>query len=195
MKNTLILAFIVFTASFSVAQDTNGNHNVNIEDFILSGTQLDHTADSLKVQEVSAPGDALYLEIGGPAVLSANYELSFKSRHRLRLGLGWNDMNIDIGNGDQEAVPYLLVHALYAYLFGRGPNYFELGGGLTYALIDFQNMEIPGDLKEGPLFYGAVLGYRRQMAERFLFRAGITAGFSQQGDFLPIPGLSFGYSW
>jgi len=151
--------------------------------------------DSGQVNDKIYPGPAAFIEIAGRGYFSLNYEFRLIRSHRLSLGLGWNDMEVNLSAEEHDTHPYLILCAQYAYLFGRGPSYFELGGGFSYAFLDMSEFSIPGDTYEEPFAITGVIGYRRQVPNGFLFRVGFTPGFSPPDDFFPLIGLSFGYSW
>jgi len=154
-------------------------------------------ADTVQQRDKNELGSAFFLELIGRGYMSLNFEYQLIPKNRLSFGLGWNDMEVNATKGG-DAYPFLLLHGLYTYIAGKGPSYFEIGLGATYAFFDIRNFEFHNEFAKGesPFSLNGVVGYRRQIKEGFLFRAGFTPLLQIPGfDFWPLIGLSFGYSW
>lgn len=182
MKN---LIFIILGFSLLPCLIHSQNNRMAVEDDII-------------LEDEGHYGPAVYIELAGRGYLSLNYEFPVLDKSRLSFGLAWNDMEVNIPDEMHESFPFLLATCMYSRLFSNEPSFFELGVGGTYAFLDLQHLEIPGDLyeNEDALGIGAFIGYRYQSPKGFLFRVGFMPSLSiPSSDFWPLGGLSFGYSW
>lgn len=120
----------------------------------------------------SKSGTAFFFELGGKPFYSINVDFQIKETNRLSIGT-------------QYAYKMLIPNLMYYYLQGEGNSKMEYGAGLSYLPIDSDKM--------GAFLIHGVLGYRYQKRKGFLFRAGFTP-IIFPGGFLPMIGISFGYS-
>lgn len=131
-------------------------------------------------------------------------------------GLGWAYSGSNDWFGEKQSFHLLSLSPEFNYLFGKKKSKFELGGGMTVALI-LGNVEYSEGDPLGPTspgyvvpdkihntflayyFFGTI-GYRLQPIRGFSMRVGISPTFGLGGDhsvdgFLILPYLGFGYSF
>jgi len=122
-----------------------------------------------------SPGAAFFIELGGKPFYSVNIDFQIMEMSRLSIGT-------------QYAYKIIIPNVMYYGLRGERNSKFEYGAGMSYLPID------TGKWDEGlPLLIHGVLGYRYQKKNGFIFRAGFTP-IIFSGGFLPMFGISFGYS-
>lgn len=129
---------------------------------------------------------SLYLELGGSSILySLNYDYTFRTSEKTKLciGVGAAAWAIDPipspDNKDAKTTFFPFITPHFNILHGRYAHHLETGAFLNTTL--------------GPA-PGIRVGYRYQKPTGgFLFRAGIAASYI--GAIIPIPGLSFGYTF
>lgn len=147
----------------------------------------------LSVNSSKAQSGSVYLEAGGPGVISVNYDMRFqKTAGGLggRIGLG----GFSISDGGSKT-GIILVPIGVNYLFGKDErNFFEIGGGITPVFLTNKDWNGSGS------FSGTVghvhIGYRLQPKNSgFLFRAGLVPLFNKNGFEPFYGGLSFGYKF
>ena len=193
MKNLYLIFFIV-TLSFDAISQNYFQQSDNYFASTHPG-KIVVKNDTALIKEKNEIGNAFYLELGGMGYLSANYEFALTRNSKVSAALGWNDMEVKESKGG-DSNPFLLVRGMYLHLFGKGPSYFELGIGCSYALVDLRYFEIHRELRdsEWQLMINGMIGYRRQIKDGFLFRAGLTPLVANDWIY-PFFGLSFGYSF
>lgn len=126
----------------------------------------------------------LYGEIGGPGVLSINYDQRFKGEKGLgfRAGIG----GISVVAGGFFTVPVALN-----YLIGSKSNYFELGAGISS--ITIYNGASFFDQNASALFGHISFGYRYQPEQKgFTGRIFISPIFVEKMFFPVYGGISAG---
>lgn len=131
---------------------------------------------------------AVYLEIGGPGLASANFDMRFAKTEN---GAGFR---IGVGAFSVNSVSVVTVPVGLNYLIGKEKNFFELGAGFTYLNVSAKNN---GNSKDFKSSYGnATIGYRYAPPKHgFFFKAEITPVFGD-GFFIPyFGGLGFGYKF
>lgn len=137
---------------------------------------------------------AAYVELGGPGLVSINYDTRFSQQEDGlggRIGLGGFWLKDD---GDQR-ISILTVPVGLNYLLGKdGRNYFEAGIGFTYlklgAKLEDESSKFSGS------FGNLTLGYRMAPADGgFLFKAQLTPIFGQGGFYPFYGGIGFGYKF
>lgn len=136
---------------------------------------------------------AVYAEIGGPGLASANFDMRFSQAEDGfggRIGVGGFSLSDDESRASIFTIPVGLN-----YLLGKdGKNYFEVGAGFTYiggsAKDDFSSDNFSSS------FGNLTLGYRLAPQDGgFMFKAQITPVFGK-GFFIPYyAGLGFGYKF
>lgn len=135
---------------------------------------------------IESPAKAVYLEAGGPGLLSINYDMRFagKDGFGFRAGFGgWSLKNSKL----------LLVPLGLNYITSKNNrDYFEAGAGGTIV----SNSAGSGDGPFKSSFGFINLGYRKQPAEGgYFFRASLVPVFGK-GFFWPYyAGVSFGYTF
>lgn len=145
-------------------------------------------------QESNSLGTALYIELGGKGFASANVDISLAPKSRLTLGLTMLDHEFAKKDPADEEFPTLTLptpSVMYLHLFGKEKHYFEAGAGISISPVPWKQYS-PND---SPLSLHGCLGYRYQVPEKFFFRAGFTPFYRINWMFLPLAGVSFGYSW
>ena len=131
---------------------------------------------------------AAYVEIGGPGLLSANFDMRFTNKEN---GIGFR---VGVGAFSISGISVFTVPLGLNYLIGKSKkNYFEVGAGFTYLDISAKHK---GTSKNFTSSFGNItLGYRYAPAKGgFFFKAELTPIFGD-GFFIPIGGLGFGYKF
>ena len=139
--------------------------------FVLSSQLYSQENESENV-----PGTAFYLELGGKCLGSLNIDFGINESNRF--GLGVSPVEDDI------------VPSVMYYHLGGKRSRFEVGGGLGVIVILDKSIE--RKKFKGIIAFG-VIGYRYQKMNGFIFRAGFTP-LLYSDVFLPLVGISFGYS-
>jgi len=151
-------------------------------------------AFSTIVQLVNAQAKAAYVEIGGPGLASANFDMRFAKKEDGfggRVGIGGFSLS-DYGGGRSSI---LLVPVGINYLLGKDrKNYFEIGVGFTYVNATERDQFSSDNFSAS--FGNLTFGYRMAPAKGgFFFKAEITPVFGN-GFFIPYyGGVGFGYKF
>lgn len=142
----------------------------------------------------SQSGKAVYAQIGGPGLASANFDMRFSKKEDGfggRVGVG----GFSLADGYGTRASIFTIPVGVNYLLGKdGKNYFELGAGFTYiggsSKDDFSSDNFSSS------FGNLTIGYRLAPAKGgFLFKAEITPVFGN-GFFIPYyGGIGFGYKF
>ena len=144
-------------------------------------------------QENESPRTAVYIELLGKGFISGNVDLSIGPRSRLTLGLTMLDHEFE-KEEYEENYPTLTLPTpsfMYLHLFGQERHYFEAGLGLSVSPVPWRTYSE----NDSALSLHGCLGYRFQMSNHFFFRAGFTPFYRINWAFLPLAGVSLGYSW
>ncbi|MDH5475510.1 MAG: hypothetical protein OEX22_07465, partial [Cyclobacteriaceae bacterium] len=80
---------------------------------------------------------------------------------------------------------------MYYYLLGKESNFFELGAGMSVSPMPWKSY---GKNDSATSIHGCI-GYRYQKSNGLLFRVGFTPFYRINWAFLPLGGVSLGYSW
>jgi hypothetical protein len=142
----------------------------------------------LNVTHAQTAAKAAYVEIGGPGLASANFDMRFANKED---GLGFR---VGVGAFPVNSVTVVTVPVGLNYLMGKSKkNYFEVGAGFTYLNISAKHN---GNSKNFTSSFGNItVGYRYAPAKGgFFFKAELTPIFGN-GFFLPFGGLGFGYKF
>jgi hypothetical protein len=137
---------------------------------------------------------AVYAEIGGPGLASANFDMRFAKREDGlggRVGIGGFSLS-DYGGGRTSL---LTVPVGLNYLIGKDrKNYFEIGVGFTYISTTSKDQFSSANFSSS--FGNFTLGYRlAPESGGFFFKAEITPVFGN-GFFIPYyGGIGFGYKF
>jgi len=123
-----------------------------------------------------APGTAFFLELGGKPFFSINTDFSINPTNRFSIGI-------------QPVYGAIIPNIMYYYVDGGANSQLEVGGGISYLPVD--NKDLNGNL---PLFFHGVIGYRYQKKNGLFFRIGFTPILVVSVRFLPMIGISLGYS-
>ena len=145
---------------------------------------------------------SVFLEAGGAGLsYSFNYDRRFKGDEGfgLRGGLSYFSREDDV---KMFSAPVQLN-----YLMGKGPNFIEVGAGLTYFYLDdyiyygsgfSSNAEsefiLPVKTK-GDVMATFTFGFRHQPKEGITYRLAITPIANRSGFWPLFAGLSFGYAF
>ncbi|HRP89595.1 MAG TPA: hypothetical protein PKX92_06105 [Edaphocola sp.] len=141
---------------------------------------------SSKAQDSQVPNNTIFAELGGPGIISFNFDKRFNNRpdgFGGRIGLG----GVYLADGGFLSVPIGLN-----YLLGKdGKNYFEVGAGFTFLTSGFED-----DGFMSSSFGHLNFGYRLQPKDGgFNFRASLNPIFGN-GWFYPFyGGVSLGYTF
>jgi len=144
-------------------------------------------------QVKESPGTAVYIELVGKGFISANVDLSIGPKSRLTLGLTMLDHEF-AKKENQENYPTLTLPTpsfMYLHLFGQEKHYFEAGLGISVSPVFWKKYSE----NDSALSLHGSLGYRYQVSKKFFFRAGFTPFYRINWAFLPLAGVSLGYSW
>ncbi|MEN9572114.1 MAG: hypothetical protein RL172_3345 [Bacteroidota bacterium] len=133
---------------------------------------------------------SVYVELGGPGLASINYDMRLQKKED---GFGFR---AGVGGFNIDGTSALFVPVGLNYLLGKDQkNYFEFGGGITIvSMSDDYYSDNDGNFSTtfGHLYFG----YRLQPKNGgFLFRAGITPVFNNNGFIPYYAGISFGYKF
>jgi len=152
--------------------------------FYLSFDQL-YAQDHQTVNEEAyrEPGIAFFLELFGKPFSSINIDFRINKSSRFSLGMMWY-----FEEKDEDEVNSFMPNIMYYFLKGEKNNRFEIGGGFGVPPVWRE------DVESSPIAFLGVIGYRYQKKDGFLFRIGFTPSWYPGTAFIPIPGISFGYS-
>lgn len=144
-------------------------------------------------QEDKSLGTALYIELGGKGFASANADFSLGPKSRLTIGLTMLDHEF-AKEEDEEEYPTMTLPTpgvMYLHLLGKEKHFFEAGAGFSISPVPWRTYSE----NDSPLTIHGSLGYRYQAPNKFFFRAGFTPFYRVKWMFLPLIGVSLGYSW
>lgn len=130
-------------------------------------------------------GQALYVEAGGPGLISFNYDTRFSPRND-----GWG-MRVGLGGFYVGGDGFMLVPVTFTQLLGNdGSNFFEYGAGATFVPFSSDRGNTPFGTTTGHLNFG----YRYQPVKSgFVFRASINPVFGRDFFWPFYGGISIGY--
>lgn len=189
MKNIILVGLFLFCTINIVSQNLIAQENVYGPSFWLDDGQdaLNVSANQLINNK---PGMAFYIELMGKGYYSANIDFRIKNNHRLSIGVTSVDYKVyDISSGNENEVHNFWSPSLMYYsLIGKGSSFWEFGAGMSISL----NRE--WEYIKSPMVLHGVIGYRRQIENGLLLRAGFTPFLQLPDEFLPLLGVSFGYS-
>ncbi len=190
MKIISLSCFLLLNISFITAQNYSLS-NYNIENPYAQHNNGQLPGDSTIPENDLKPGIAAFVEFLGKGYISGNIDFRIADEHRAGFGLTQLDYRVydtTLGNAN-EVHDYLCPGFMYYFNVGKNKNYLELGAGASFSLSR------KWEYLDSPVTIHAVIGYRRQIKNRFLFRAGFTPLLQPPSEFLPLVGVSFGYSW
>lgn len=171
---------------------------------------------SVQAQE-KLPTQSLYLEIGGAGLpYSFNYDFRFDKERMDSWG-----MRVGAGGYSLDGDTFFSLPVMVNKLFGKGPNYFEAGFGLTlfgfdndsssycidgyydsngnYVCTSYQNdsYEFILPVDGSPSVMGTLnFGYRRVPVDGgFTWRINLTPIFNNNGFWPLYAGVGFGYAF
>lgn len=147
----------------------------------------------LFAQKNKSPGTAVYIELVGKGFISANVDIPIGTRSRLTLGLTMLDHEFAKEEFDENYPTSTLPtpSLMYLHLFGKERHYFEAGLGFSVSPVFWKEYSE----NDSALSLHGCLGYRFQISNHFFFRAGFTPFYRINWAFLPLGGISLGYSW
>lgn len=161
---------------------------------IVVGMLLAIACVSVRAQDRVDPGKAVYLELGGKGFVSANVDFPIDSKSRLTVGLTVLDHEFEKEHPNDEHYPVITAPTpglMYFQLVGKEKHYFEVGGGFSVSPFLWKTFSE----NDSPLSFHGCIGYRYQVPDKFFFRAGLTPFYRVNWMFLPLAGVSLGYSW
>ncbi len=131
---------------------------------------------------------AAYVEIGGPGLASANFDMRFS---KIQNGGGFR---VGAGAFSINGISAVTVPVGLNYLIGKKSNFFEVGAGYTFVNLNSTSKSTTKNFNES--FGNITIGYRYAPAKKgFFFKAELTPVFSGN-FFLPyFAGLGFGYKF
>lgn len=144
-------------------------------------------------QEEAHLGTAVYLELAGKGFLSGNVDFALGPSSRLTVSLTMLDHEFAKTEMEEEypALTLPTPGIMYLYLFGRERHFLEVGGGCSISPVFWKAYSE----QDSFLSLHGCVGYRFQVSRRMLFRAGFTPFYRVRWAFLPLVGVSVGYSW
>lgn len=162
---------------------------------VVLGEVFNPSDQNLRIQQKDSlsihPGIAVYPELVGKGFFSFNMDFPIKNNHRFSFGITWLDYsfeeheNYSVGGSGAPT-----AGLMYYYLKGKNNSYLELGGGFSlYHRLDLDYQE------DSPLSLHGTISYRYQQKDGLLFRVGFTPFYRVNSWFLPLFGVSLGYSW
>lgn len=154
--------------------------------------------ESTATYEPGTRAQTVFVELGGPGFISANYDVRFgetRNAWGMRAGMGYFAV---------EDESFFTLPVQINYLLGKEGHYFEMGGGASLVQLGYTEYYYNGwggttstEKKSETQFMGTLtFGYRKQPVDGgFNFRAGLSPIF-REGSFIPyLPYISFGYSF
>ena len=144
-------------------------------------------------QEKESLGTSVYIELIGKGFISGNVDLSIGHRNRLTLGLTMLDHEFS-KEEDEENYPTQTLPTpslMYLHLFGKERHYFEAGLGLSVSPVPWREYSE----NDSALSLHGCLGYRFQTPNNLFLRTGFTPFYRINWAFLPLVGVSLGYTW
>jgi len=178
-----LVPIIIFLLAIGLTNSNAGNltrqHDLN-------------TVKNTPTQEENNPGFAVFAELGGKGFWSGNIDFAIKSNHRISLGVTKLDYDFsDDYKHKKDGGEYFTPGIMYYYLIGKKKSFFELGAGVSVHPVFDKEMYVD----DSPVSLHGVIGYRYQKENGLLFRAGFTPFKRINNWFLPLVGISIGYSW
>ena len=147
-------------------------------------------------KKIESPRMAVYLELIGKGFGSLNLDFRIHDKHRFSIGATSLDYEVvsKTKEDDIEDHNWITPGVMYYYIPGQGAHRFELGTGIS--ISPFLNRKYDSDFhSDSPISIHGVIGYRYQSKKKFFFRAGFTPFYRLKVWFLPLGGVSLGYSW
>lgn len=150
-----------------------------------------------QIQSTNNHSKIIYAEIGGPGLLSLNYDTRIRSKKYD--GLGFN-----IGFGRFNSSSFLTEASTYTfplglnYLFNqKSKNKFEIGLGFTSVLTNTTKIQSSSTNNSNNNSFGYMtLGYRLLPIKRgLIFRATINPMFNFKNIYPVYGGISLGYKF
>ena len=148
--------------------------------------------------ESQTAAKSVYAELGGPGVLSFNFDTRFSKREDGiggRIGIGGFSFRDWFDDGRTTVI---FVPLGLNYLLGKDKkNYFELGAGITPVFSSYKSSNDPNEDESFRETFGHMLfGYRLQPAAGgFTFRGFICPVFNSEGFIPYYGGISLGYKF
>lgn len=141
-------------------------------------------------------GNGVFVELAGKGFMSVNYDISLGKKHRI--GLSFTSLDYDVLNesftDSVDANNWWSPGIMYYHLIGKDKHFLELGAGMSVSPKPNRvyDSKVHSD---SPFSLHGVVGWRYQKKNGWLFRAGFTPFYRPKVWFLPLIGLSVGYSW
>lgn len=161
--------------------------------FIISSFLLCSFALASFAQSTDSLGTAYYLELAGKGFGSANVDFNIGHNSRLTLGLTLLDHEFAKENEMDDEYPTRTLptpSVMYFLLSGKNGHFLEAGLGCSISPVFWK----PYSPNDSWLSLHGSFGYRYQKSEKVFFRAGFTPFYRVNWAFLPLIGVSAGYS-
>ena len=138
----------------------------------------------------------VYAELGGPGIVSANYDMRFSKKEDGfggRIGIGGFSLKDDFEEAGR--ISLFTIPVGINYLLGKdGKNFFEIGAGFTYINVGTSYGSESSVLESS--FGNLTFGYRMAPTKGgFVFKAQITPLFNKNGFWPYFGGVGFGYKF
>lgn len=140
---------------------------------------------------------SVYAEIGGPGVISANFDTRFSNKEGGlggRIGIGGFTFRDWFDDGKTTVI---FIPIGLNYLLGKdGKNYFEMGASVTPVISSYKGSSTDEDETFSTTFGNLLFGYRLQPKDGgFTFRGFVSPIISREGLFPFYGGISLGYKF
>lgn len=141
-------------------------------------------------------GNGVFLELAGKGFMSVNYDIPLGKHHRI--GISFTSLDYEVLNENYtdsfNTYNWWSPGIMYYYLKGKEKHFLELGAGMS--ISPKPNKIYDSDIHtDSPFSFHGLIGWRYQKKNGWLFRAGFTPFYRPKVWFLPLIGLSIGYSW
>jgi len=160
---------------------------------VVGSTLPGFSTRGLMAQDSESVSDTyVYIELVGKGYLSLNYDFGLAERTRMTAALTMLDYEYgeqDPGgewNGQTLPSPGVMIMRLY----GKGPKYFELGGGMSISPMPWKEFS----RNDSAFSFHGVIGYRYQKSGKIFYRVGFTPFYRVNWMALPLIGFSIGIS-
>lgn len=177
----------IIVISERVGQEIDHFEEIQARNIDIKPTQNTQNLEKLGYSNL---GTAVYFELLGKGFFSSNIDFRIKDNHRFSIGITLLEYGGEKEKNEiwPEEKYFLSPGIMYYFITGVGPRYFEVGAGVNISPWNI-------DYYESRFTLHSVIGYRYQKKDGKLFRAGFTPLYRVNGEFFPLFGFSFGYSW
>lgn len=147
--------------------------------------------------EAQTAAKSVYAELGGPGVVSLNFDSRFSKKEDGlggRIGIGGFTFRDWFDDGQTTVI---FIPLGLNYLLGKdGKNYFEMGASITPVITSYKGSASGDDETFSSTFGNVLFGYRLQPKNGgFTFRGFLSPIISKEGLFPFYGGISLGYKF